>query len=90
MHYTVRVLDVEMGRNLMLDLQRRGVSFDVGYCAEGMDWELDWSLSGPLTGEDIMEELNKLDDDRIIGFINMLRGFTETADVSLSVSGIKP
>jgi len=59
MHYTVRVLDVEMGRSLMLDLQRRGVSFDVGYCAEGMDWELDWSLSGPLTGDEIIEELSE-------------------------------
>tara|TARA_R110002012_G_scaffold318559_3_gene537196 strand:- start:2364 stop:3791 length:1428 start_codon:yes stop_codon:yes gene_type:complete len=53
-------------------------------------------ITSQLTGQkdildvDRMEELNKLDDDRIIGFINMLRGFGETADVTLSGSGMKP
>ena len=40
--------------------------------------------------EIVSDELNKLDDDTIIGYINMLRTFGETADVALSGSGMKP
>lgn len=40
--------------------------------------------------EIVSDELNKIDDDTIIEYIKTIRGFTETADVSLSGSGIKP
>ena len=40
--------------------------------------------------EIVSDELNKIDDDTIIEYIKTIRGFTETADVALSGSGIKP
>jgi len=40
--------------------------------------------------EIVSDELNKIDDDTIIEYIKTIRGFTETVDVPLAGSGIKP
>ena len=59
-HVTIPHPYVEQARGLCENLRERGVTFDTGYGHDGMDWELDESLEGPLTADDVLLELEDL------------------------------
>lgn len=60
---TIPFEDIDHALGLYKNLQKRGVSFDIGFGPEGMDWELDWSIKGYYTAQDILLELEDLGID---------------------------
>ena len=65
-HVTISSLYVSEAMNLCENLRRRGVTFDTGYGPNGMDWELDWSIEGHMTAQDILLELEDLGIDYVV------------------------
>tara|TARA_R110002020_G_scaffold372803_1_gene584226 strand:- start:894 stop:1145 length:252 start_codon:yes stop_codon:yes gene_type:complete len=57
---TISSLHVDHAISLCADLRLRGVTFDTGYGIDGMNWELDWSIQGHMTAQDILLELEDL------------------------------
>jgi len=73
-HVTIAPHDVEQARSLCENLRGRGVTFDTGYGPDGMDWELDESLEGPLTADDILFELEDLGVNYTVTLIPAKKG----------------
>ena len=60
-HYvTIAIEHVDKALVLCEELRKRGVTFDTGYSTEGMNWELDWSIQGHMSAQDILLELEEL------------------------------
>jgi len=57
---TIPFENVDEAIGLCKNLQKRGVTFDTGFGLEGMDWELDWSISGHMSAQEILLELEDL------------------------------
>tara|TARA_A100001391_G_scaffold181378_1_gene147325 strand:+ start:590 stop:832 length:243 start_codon:yes stop_codon:yes gene_type:complete len=66
---TIAPHHVEQARTLCAKLRERGVTFDTGYGPDGMDWELDWSIEGHMTAQDILLEIEDSGVDYTITLI---------------------
>ena len=56
-HVTIPFEYVDEALVLCKKLQERGVTFDTGFDSKGLHWELDWSIQGHMSAQDILLEL---------------------------------
>tara|TARA_X000001388_G_C2190873_1_gene107483 strand:+ start:540 stop:794 length:255 start_codon:yes stop_codon:yes gene_type:complete len=54
---TISLEYVKQALSLCKEFQQRGVTFDTGFDKNGYHWELDWSIQGHMSAQDILLEL---------------------------------
>ena len=59
----IKYEDRDKALALYRKINKLGTTFDTGYSPEGINWELDWSIQGNLTAQDILLELEDANID---------------------------